>query len=218
MPRTDIDIAVSVIPAKEGFAASAIIEGPRVGKTTWTVLEEPGRSPDAVHFNLLEGIRRELGGRDFPSVKAALDYAIMSVRSREQCLDLMRQAVPVPKFPLAWVVPNVVPLTGPWGRVQTCTDYGEGVYLVTTASHGGFQLSQEAHERMPEALRGTSREYEEDERWSLVSLAFPHLFSDVDVYNAETTASRSFPDEYAAFKKTILPTTAAWATAPGASI
>ena len=69
----------------------------------------------------------------------------------------------------------------PWGVAADKTIYGDGVDLYTTASHGGFRLSddrQAAIERLwPEAgeIVGGAW-YEEDCEWALVALAFPSLF------------------------------------------
>jgi hypothetical protein len=77
----------------------------------------------------------------------------------------------------------------PWGPAQSATEYGPGVTFYTTASHGGFHLTEEALARMPKPLDALGTWagpgwYEEDCDWVLVAIAFPDLFSDDELFSA----------------------------------
>ena len=87
----------------------------------------------------------------------------------------------------------------PWGAVQTEKVIGDGVRLVTTSSHGGFLVTEPALSQMPAILKAFSPwagvgAYEEDCDWVIVVLAFPHLFSDRDIWCAVRQASASYFD------------------------
>lgn len=70
-------------------------------------------------------------------------------------------------------LPAGVPLESPWGPVQGGEQLADGIVLVWTAGHGGFQISQERREAMPEALRlGDQCWFEEDCEAHLVAVAF----------------------------------------------
>jgi hypothetical protein len=63
-----------------------------------------------------------------------------------------------------------------WDAPQTAEQRLPGIWSVTTASHGGFVLSDERQGAMPEALRLEGAAYEEDVHWSRVILAFEAKF------------------------------------------
>tara|TARA_R110001583_G_C5438412_1_gene389607 strand:+ start:67 stop:348 length:282 start_codon:yes stop_codon:yes gene_type:complete len=44
----------------------------------------------------------------------------------------------------------------PWGVITLATRKDEGVWFVSTKSHGGFWLSPERREELPEEIKGTS--------------------------------------------------------------
>lgn len=61
--------------------------------------------------------------------------------------------------------PNYPPRDGdisPWGQIQTVHDVLYGIVFVTTARHGGFLLSPERLNQMPEHMRSRDGWYEED--------------------------------------------------------
>ena len=64
-----------------------------------------------------------------------------------------------------------------WDAPQTAEQRLPGIWSVSTASHGGFVLSDERQAAMPEALRLDSIYYEEDVDWSLIVLAFEAEFA-----------------------------------------
>lgn len=80
-----------------------------------------------------------------------------------------------------------------WGPVQTEKQYGEGITLVTTASHGGFVLSPELNElvraKFPDfkPFGGHERSYEEDCDWAVIVATFPDRFPSSNVYLANNT-------------------------------
>jgi len=87
----------------------------------------------------------------------------------------------------------------PWGGVQTQTTRAEGIIEVTTASHGGFLLSEERLAQMPPRLRGRNaygggRWFEEDCEWALVAIAFPAYFTAEEVKDAVRTLLTYYPE------------------------
>jgi hypothetical protein len=77
----------------------------------------------------------------------------------------------------------------PWGSPQTQKEYAPGLVLVTTASHGGFFVSDEMLAKMPVDCREArtyagKNWYEEDCDYATVVLAFPEFFSETDYYFA----------------------------------
>jgi hypothetical protein len=72
------------------------------------------------------------------------------------------------------------PTSSPWGAIQDAEQVFAGVWQVSTASHGGFYLSAERREAMPQKYiqasfngQGRTGWFEEDCDWSLVCLSFP---------------------------------------------
>ncbi len=90
----------------------------------------------------------------------------------------------------------------PWGRAQRVEEFAPGIVWCSTASHGGFWLSDERCEKMPEPYRSAERWagrnwFEEDCDWCLVYLAFPEVCQKIDERFAENieAAKRTF-DHY----------------------
>ena len=79
----------------------------------------------------------------------------------------------------------------PWGDSQDRRTISIGIERLETASHGGFWLSAQRVQGMPEPLREFSRLgaggawFEEDIDWSLVALSYPAHFSADEVASAE---------------------------------
>lgn len=77
-----------------------------------------------------------------------------------------------------------------WGSVQREAQVAEGITFVSTASHGGYVLSEERAAQVQEKFPGfkskysTPREFEEDCDASVIVLAFPECFTDEEVYFA----------------------------------
>lgn len=71
-----------------------------------------------------------------------------------------------------------------WGHAQEASEIAPGIYHIVTGGHGGYYLSPERYEQMPEQLRQCSftkdRFFEEDSSYIAVELTFP----------AETESSR----------------------------
>ena len=75
----------------------------------------------------------------------------------------------------------------PWGPIQYAHNLAEGIVFVSTASHGGFWLSQERRDAVPALWRRYAAHwahgwgdqwYEEDCARSAVILTFPDVFDD----------------------------------------
>ena len=69
----------------------------------------------------------------------------------------------------------------PWGAVQASKVVADGIFWFSTASHGGFALSQDRYEQMPDHLKACSftddEFFEEDCSWCAVVIAFPDFFN-----------------------------------------
>ena len=84
----------------------------------------------------------------------------------------------------------------PWGTAQTVKDYGPGIVMVETASHGGFRVLEPQLSQIPQSWRdasfngqGRSGWFEEDCDWCMVVKAFPDRFPADMVKAAEQTFS-----------------------------
>lgn len=75
----------------------------------------------------------------------------------------------------------------PWGPIQYAHNLAEGIVFVSTASHGGFWLSQERRDAVPALWRRYAASwshgwgdqwYEEDCAACAVILSFPEVFDD----------------------------------------
>ena len=92
----------------------------------------------------------------------------------------------------------------PWGLSQGATHYGEGVVFHSTASHGGFHLSEERNAEVDHRLRRHKGWYEEDAEWATVAMTFPDLFTSLERRSANQTFKDSWPDAWEAIRGTIL--------------
>lgn len=95
----------------------------------------------------------------------------------------------------------------PWGESQTEQEIAPGITFYSTASHGGYHLTDERVAEMPKALRdfvpfggpqaGPGRWFEEDCDWAVVALAFPQHFPAEAIPAAMTTLKGYKPHLYA---------------------
>ena len=91
--------------------------------------------------------------------------------------------------------------TTPWGEPDQPEGWrtvAPGIEWITTPSHGGFRLSRERYEAMPERYRRASftkdQHFEEDCSWCAVVLAFPESFPE----SMRESAARTWRSFYAA--------------------
>lgn len=92
-----------------------------------------------------------------------------------------------------------------WGEIDHCEQVAEGIWAVSTPSHGGLVLSHEREQQFRKIMPGwcsaysTTREFEEDCDCLAVVLAFPECFPDRTVEKAVEEASGTdyFPNRYA---------------------
>ena len=97
----------------------------------------------------------------------------------------------------------------PWGESQSITEVAEGVQFVKTSSHGGYKLSTERLQQMPDCLKATTAFYkgdgwfEEDCEWARVALAFPSLFPPKAIPAAEATMRSVYPQILQEFKREV---------------
>jgi hypothetical protein len=84
----------------------------------------------------------------------------------------------------------------PWGSVQDVYVIADGIEFISTASHGGFRLSDERVAQLPSCMRengspyhdGGAKFWEEDCEAAFVVLAFPAFFESRQLENAKNTA------------------------------
>jgi hypothetical protein len=72
-------------------------------------------------------------------------------------------------------------MSSPWGAPDTGVEIAEGIVKISTASHGGYWVSDTRLAAMPKELANIATYaghgwYEEDCDWALVALAYPLLF------------------------------------------
>ncbi len=84
----------------------------------------------------------------------------------------------------------------PWGLSHTHEEIAPGIALITTASHGGYHLSEERWTQLQNVFPFFSTYaggawFEEDQDWAMVALAFPECFSDESIRGAVLTVSIS---------------------------
>jgi hypothetical protein len=94
----------------------------------------------------------------------------------------------------------------PWGPSQTSKEYAPGIVFYSTASHGGFRLSEARVATMPKCLRefvpfggkqsGSGMWLEEDCDWSIAAIAFPQFFKPEDTQAALATIKGWKPELY----------------------
>ena len=134
------------------------------------------------------------------------DYIIGSTPTeelaREQVTDRINHAEEKKGLSRRTVVPQHK--TTPWGKPQSCEEYGGGVFFYSTASHGGYKVTKQ--KAMPEALRNETGWYEEDCEWARVALGLPELFTTYEKKVAEWTLRAYEPNVWEAFYgRTLLP-------------
>jgi len=91
---------------------------------------------------------------------------------------------------------DTCPTRTPWGEAQNTTKIADGIFFVSTASHGGFWLSRQRLNEMPKALRQgkfTKRAhwFEEDCEYVRVAIAFPQWFPSIKEEQAKKTLKES---------------------------
>lgn len=84
----------------------------------------------------------------------------------------------------------------PWGRAQMVKHIAPGIVQVSTASHGGIQLSTERQgevdKRFPTFIpHAGGRWYEEDQDIAIVILTFPGIFDDIALRGAIRTVNHA---------------------------
>jgi hypothetical protein len=62
----------------------------------------------------------------------------------------------------------------PWGIAEDVTHVADGIYFVSTPSHGGYFVAPE--QRIGAGLDPARAWYEEDCAWALLAIARPDLF------------------------------------------
>jgi hypothetical protein len=85
----------------------------------------------------------------------------------------------------------------PWGKADSITKLADGIYAVSTPSHGGLWISQDRLADMPEASvefarkwSGSEQWWEEDCAWAFVAVVHPEAFDSDAVTAARMLANR----------------------------
>jgi len=88
----------------------------------------------------------------------------------------------------------------PWGEADFVEELAEGIYLVSTPSHGGFKLSEERNAQIPEAFRREDGWYEEDVDALIVMYTFYDVcrkhYADISQHDLLQWMKDWLPDEY----------------------
>ncbi len=146
------------------------------------------RSGDEVFFQIsvcIDGRQSDYIIGSAPTEEVAREKVTDRINHQEEKKGLNRRTV-IPQHK-----------TTPWGKPQSCEEYGEGVFVYSTASHGGYKVTKQ--KAMPEALRNETGWYEEDCEWARVALGFPELFTAYEKKAAEETLRAYEPNVWEAF-------------------
>ena len=103
------------------------------------------------------------------------------------------------------VEPTAIPTWSPWGSVQHHRVLAEGIVVVSTASHGGINLTEARIAEMPSAERKASGWYEHD----CEALFVLRHFADANVIaatDAQRESYRWFCEIIASFERIRMPT------------
>lgn len=84
-------------------------------------------------------------------------------------------------------LPEGCPTTSPWGTVQDGVKHSDGLYSVSTASHGGTKVYAALNRRIPEAFRLAGGWYEEDVDWAIPALFLAEHFNPEQAEDARRT-------------------------------
>jgi len=65
----------------------------------------------------------------------------------------------------------------PWGIADNVEILAEGIWSVSTPSHGGIKLNAARNKKIPDYMRIDDGWYEEDCNWSIPAVVFPGAFT-----------------------------------------
>jgi len=63
----------------------------------------------------------------------------------------------------------------PWGKIQDAKELAQGVWFVSTASHGGIKLDRGRNGKIPALARTAAGWYEEDCDWAIPAYVFDDI-------------------------------------------
>lgn len=84
----------------------------------------------------------------------------------------------------------------PWGKADNKEFITRGINFYSTASHGGYKVSDKLNLKIHEAFRNTNGWYEEDCEWAKVVVSFSLYFDKDLLVSAHKTLRNYFPDDY----------------------
>jgi hypothetical protein len=94
------------------------------------------------------------------------------------------------------------PRWSPWGKPDKAERIAEGIWFVSSPSHGGFHISKDRNAKVPMVVRAmTSRHglgfsgwYEEDVDWTIVAIVHRDVFPAEKVEEAVKILRAAKPD------------------------
>src|SRR5271156_3687241 len=86
-------------------------------------------------------------------------------------------------------------MSTPWGRADNVETITEGIWFVSTPSHGGIVLDKAHKSLMPKPFRN-NKWYEEDCEAGKVIITFPEAFKESTVKAAHASVKNWFPVAY----------------------
>tara|TARA_Y100000310_G_scaffold339683_1_gene433122 strand:- start:1096 stop:1452 length:357 start_codon:yes stop_codon:yes gene_type:complete len=71
-------------------------------------------------------------------------------------MEFLEELAHIVRPPYLIVEGDTVIKDSPWGPITLATRKSQGIWFISTDSHGGFWLSPERREELPEEMKGTS--------------------------------------------------------------
>jgi hypothetical protein len=102
-------------------------------------------------------------------------------------------------------LPDGCPRHSPWGAVDHGEQFADGVFFVSTPSHGGFKLSPANNAEIPAAFRRDDCWYEEDCDFAIPIFLLPAHFKPEEVENARKSLLTWHRREWQAHFGNVLP-------------
>jgi hypothetical protein len=91
------------------------------------------------------------------------------------------------------------PKYSPWGYIQHSEKIADGIWWVSTSSHGGFKLARQRNAQIPKVFRKEGGWYEEDCDWEIVRYFFSEFFPEKDQAEALKTLKNWHWEEYESY-------------------
>lgn len=116
--------------------------------------------------------------------------------AHQRCVNRSAAAPSAVSAAAAVSVDGDPPSVSPWGPVEWVDHHGNGVFEVSTPSHGGVFLPPDVNGGIPDGLRNETGWYEEDDEAPRVIALLPHVFGETRADDA--AAQVAARDDYKA--------------------